>query len=87
MRCEDEESNLCRRVLRQLLDQNRERLTECQEWQDGVWGDWEDLEPCRSLGGRCGASTGLHTGFKAVLSTLIGRGLFPGVVGAISLVP
>ena len=43
MRCEDEESNLCRRVLRQLLDQNRERLTECQEWQDGVWGDWEDL--------------------------------------------
>ena len=41
MRCEDEESNLCRRVLRQLLDQNRERLTECQEWQDGVWGDWE----------------------------------------------
>ena len=64
MRCEDVKSNLCRRVLRQMLEQNREKLTECQETQDGKWEDWEDLEPCRSLGVRCGAHSGQHTGFK-----------------------
>ena len=65
VRCEDDQSNLCRRVLRQMLEQNRERLTECPECQDGVWDDWEDLEPCKSLGVRCGAlTTALHTGFK-----------------------
>ena len=64
MRCEDDKSNLCRRVLRQMLEQNREKLTECQENQDGEWEAWKDLEPCRSLSVHCGAQTGLHTGFK-----------------------
>ena len=64
MRCEDDESNLCRRVLRQMLEQNRERLTECQECKDGVWLGWEDTGPCMSLCYPFGAHTGPYTGFK-----------------------
>ena len=53
VKCEDEDSNLCRRVLRQMLEQNKARITECREYKDGVWGAWEDLEPCKSLGAYC----------------------------------
>ena len=58
MKCKDEKSNLCRRVLRQMLEQNKQ-MTECLMFQDGEWEDWEDTEPCQAL-----EKCILQTGFK-----------------------
>ena len=66
MKCEDKDSNLCRRVLRQMLEQNKARMTECGDYKDGVWEEeWEDLEPCKSLLAYCPSQPDLLVGYKA----------------------